>query len=263
MIMLLLQMDVNGDTLNGINKIFQSIGVVQTIATFAIILFIWGCYRLIYKWGITKFSSIAIEKDKRIDELTKILAESAKSDFSNTRNYLVIDDFKNLENHPFFQNINYWLAIRINQMNMSDVTKSNIFKDYVTIRYTAVKENWVTFIKNNNIDKLSRSELNAALVNLLINITKDVKNNIEIAKFPSVALFEMEKAVQIIDKIVISAIESFTSNQHFENGMDVLYTILTIKMHVLEVVFYELVMTLEKLNGQLAKEDYTPKFYKR
>ena len=131
MMPLLLQMDVNGDTLNSINKIFQSIGVAQTVATFAIILFIWGCYRLIYKWGITKFSSIAIEKDKRIDELTKILAESAKSDFSNTRNYLVMDDFKNLENHPFFQNINYWLAIRINQMNISDVTKNNIFKDYI------------------------------------------------------------------------------------------------------------------------------------
>lgn len=259
----IIQMKVDGDTFDGINNIFQSIGVVESVIVFTTLLFIWGLYRIVYTWGMNKFSEASLEKDRRITELTRMLADSAKTEFSDTnRHYLGIDDFKDLENHPFFQNINYWLAIRINQMNMTDDTKSNIFKDYVTIRYTAVKENWISFIKNNDISKLNRTELNAILVDLIIKITQDVKINIDKANFPEVALVEMEKSVQIIDKIVISAIESFTSNEHFENGFDVVYTLLTIKMHILEVVFYELVMTLEKLNGSLKKQSYKPKFYK-
>jgi hypothetical protein len=262
MLALLMQLNLDGDTLNGINKIFESFGVVQTVLIFCIVLFIWGCYRLIYTWGMNKFSERALEKDRRIDELTKILADSAKTEILNNKKYLIMDDFKNLENHPLFQNINYWLAVRINQMNMSDNNKSNIFKDYVTIRYTAVKKNWIAFIRDNNISELTRNELKVILIDTLIKITKDIKENIEVANFPETALVEMEKSAQIIDKIVISAIESFTTSEHFENGFDVLYTLLTIKMHILEVVFYELVMSLEKLNGSLQNQTYTPKFYK-
>lgn len=257
-------MSVDGDTINGINNLFDSIGVIETVIIFAVVLFIWGLYKLIYSWGMNKFSEASLEKDRRISELTRILADSAKSELStiNDTHYLGIDDFKNLENHPIFQNINYWLAVRINQMNLSNITKSNIFKDYVTIRYKAVIENWLDFIKKENIQKLTRNELNSRLVKLIIKIAEDVQKNIDVAEFPDIALVEMEKSVQIVDKIIISAIESFTSNKHFENGFDVVYTLLTIKMHILEVIFYDLVMTLEKLNGTLEKEIYVPKFYK-
>lgn len=257
-----MQFNFDGDALNGINKIFESIGVAQTLLIFIIVLFIWGSYRLLYTWGMNKFSELALEKDKRITELTTILGNSIQNSNSNSKHYLEIEDFKNLEDHPFFQNINYWLAVKINQMHISDVTKNNIFKDYVTIRYTAVKENWINFIKNIDISKLNAKKLNLVLIDLLIKITKDVKEDIDVAGFPNIALIEMENSVHIIDKIILSAIESFTSNLHFENGYDVIYTLLTIKMHILEVVFYELATTIEKLNGALSGVEYTLKFYK-
>lgn len=265
--MLLLQNDTiktpDGSLIHGLSELFDKLGVIQVIGIFGVGLTIYLLYRIIYAWAVSKFSDTSKEKDNKIEELTKMLAKSTKKDVVSTQQYIGSDSLTNLKQHPFFDNLNIWLEIRLGQMKIEPAAKYNIFKDFLYIKLSVMKNNWVNFINSHDLVNMSREELKSSLTNLLITINNETIDKVDSAGFPDVILKELNDSSVLADKLISTAIEGFISNDHFEDGYDALYAILQVNMSVLEVIVYDLAGIMSGLNGSLDHIEYDIQFYKK
>lgn len=253
----------DGSLIHGLSELFDKLGVIQVIGIFGIGLTLYLAYRIIYAWATSKFSDSSKEKDQKIEELTKLLAKNNKREHSLSNQYIGSDNLTNLKQHPFFDNLNIWLEIRLGQMKIEPESKYNIFKDFLYIKLSVMKRCWLNFINSNDLVNMSREELKSGITHLLITINNETLDKVESAGFPQEILKELNNSSVLADKLMSTAIEGFISNSHFEDGYDSLYAILQVNMSVLEVIVYDLASLMNSLNGSLDHIEYEIQFYKK
>lgn len=255
----------DGSLVHELSELFDKFGVIQVVLLFTLGLGLFLAYRLGYAWFTSRFSENTKQKDEKIDELTKMLAKMSKKERSNnaTTQYIDSNTIVNLRQHPFFDNLDIWMEIRLGQMYIEPESKYNIFKDFLYIKLSVMKNRWLKFIENNDFANMSRDELKSNLMALLITINNETLDKIESAGFPDKVLKKLNKSSVLVDRLISTAIEGFTTNDHFEDCYDAMYAILQVNMSILEVVVYDLAGIMTKLNGSLDDVVYEVKFYKK
>lgn len=262
---------VDGNVIDSISNLFQNFGIVPIllVSFFAVVLYLFFIWikRLIFSSDKKKKEEQIIELQSEVKNLTQAIASSMlnKKQYSNEGlvNSLTIDAIKDLTKHPVFSNIDYILSVKLNQTTFSSKIKYDIFRDFVIVKYTIFKDNWLKYLATHKNIETTREELKDQLTKLFITIDDEVSIELSNLKIPYIALVELNKSSQIGDKFLHSSIETFIDSNNFRSAEDIIYTILNLAVQVIEVIFYDLILNLEKLNGQLEQEVYEKKNVKK
>lgn len=258
---LLFQVNVDGGLIGSIKDLFLEFGAgpVLSIIIIGLILYVF------YKWVIHKIVQKDKEKDKKIEELTKAMASIALDKNKNTSglsNTLSIEKITDLSQHPFFYNIEYMLGVKMNQTVFSSASKKNLFNDFLHVRFNCSLIIWKNFLKNTPHYEMSREELNVHITKLFIDIDNCRKKEYKNLNIPSNVMMEFQKSSSLADTFLHSASETFIQTKVFKSGEDIIYSILTLCMHINEVIFNNLILSAEKFNGSLDNLNYKSKLTK-
>lgn len=268
---------IDGSLLNSINAMFTQFGIYQILFAF----FIVSVTVLIYKFISAKISNMSNDKkDILIADLTEKITNlnSRKNnngididvniESTQTQNNIPphkmvqkidIEEFHDLRKHPYFSNIDYWLYVKIHQVNISNENKRNIFIDYMCIKYGTSKKRWYDFVSDTYISKMSKEELASELLKVTINISKEVDKELLSMGMPRLVIEKMDETTSLADKFMVTTINSFCNNQQFDDSFDIVFLLLNYYMNIIEVLFYDFMVKLEKMNGQLDNANYTSK----
>jgi hypothetical protein len=257
--------EVNGTFLDSVGKLFQMFGVLEILgsATFIVLLYI------IVKYINFKMSDIVKDKNEQIDKLTEKLIESGKN-FApistnvteevsvNSTNYNKqhIVKYKTLFSHPLFYSIDYMISVKLGQVNLTSKIKKEIFKDYIEIKYSSIKNGWLKFLGSSDISTMDSDELRNKIIQIFIDVNLEMEENTKKLNMPEIALVELNKSFQVIDSFLFSSIEVLTESMVFDDNAEAVYTILDLTLKSMDVGFHSVVINLEKLNGQLESVNY-------
>lgn len=261
--MLLLQsVNVDGSFIDSVKGLFQEFGFGPVIAVVMVLVFLF----IFYKWMMVRITQKEKEKDEKIEELTKAIASIAldknKPNSSSLTHTLSIESISDLTQHPIFFNIEYMLGVKMNQTIFSNAAKKNIFNDFLNVRFTCFNDMWKRYIKNSPHFEISREELNSQITKLFIDIDICTKQEYSKLGIPNDIMFELQKSSSLADVFLHSATETFIKTKVFKSGEDIIYNILTLSMHINEVIFNNLILSIEKFNGKLDNLEYKSKFNK-
>jgi len=249
--------DVNGTFLDSVGKLFQAFGIIEILAssTFLVILY------LSVKYFNFKMSDMLKDKNEQIDKLTEKLIEKGNVGEEvvehtktpvNTNQYRKhVTEYKELFSHPLFYAIDYMISVKISQTNVTSKIKKEIFKDYIEIKYSSIKKGWLNFLSNTNISTMNRDELKNKVTKIFIDLNLEMTEKTKNLNIPEIALNELNKSFQIIDEFLFSSIEAITESSVFDDNIEIIYTILDLTATSIEVGFHNVIINLEKLNGQL------------
>lgn len=245
---------VNTDYLSGLRDLFLSFGIVPIlgVAVTGVLLI------LLYKWISVKIVSNLKEKDERIDGLTRAIAAMNVNNgiAPGLTNSLTIEAMNDLTKHPVFSNIDYLLTVRINQTSFSTKKKHHIFKDYVDTKYSIFSDSLKTFLVHNKNYEISRNELKSRILHLFISLDEASSSKISELEIPYIALVELNKSAQMGDRFIHSSINTFSDSMNYRSAEDIIYAILNLSVQVIELVFNDMIINLEKLNGELDSIEY-------
>lgn len=258
---LLQSVKVDGTFLDSLKDIFLEFGLFQVfgIITGLVLLYI------LYKWTINYLSNKDKEKDKKIAELTQAMASMAldknRSSISGLTHNLSIENINNIQQHPLFSNVEYLLGVKVNKTNFSSLTKKNIFSDFLYVRFTCSVDSWKNFLEEESHFEITREVLHSKITKLFIQIDNCAKELYAQTDIPSNVMFELQKSASLADTFLHSATETFIQSKVFKSAEDILYSILTLSIHINEVIFNNLILSLEKIQ-HLEDVEYNPKFTK-
>lgn len=267
-----MQISSSPEQLGMISKIFKDFGVLQTLG---IILSGVGIYGL-YKFILTKLELLKSGKDRELEELRKevsILKEkSIKESSEYTKNLENInrtiskelknitnfqeDDLLDLNLHPFFSNLKYWINIKIPQTNIKNKTKRSVFVDYMTIKFFLQLVMWQEYISNTNLESKTVEQLESDLMELNTRYAIELNKEIANYKLPQIVIDKFQEIWNIYDSLYISFIYRVLSSTAFETNYDKLYVILDSLLNINEVLLLDFVTKIDSLNGELENANY-------
>lgn len=256
--------DVNGTFLDSVGKLFQMFGIIEILATATFLVLLY----LGVKYINFKMSDIIKDKNEQIDKLTEKLIESGKGDvvkdlpkeevtpLNPTHYRKHITEYKELFSHPLFYAIDYMIAVKLGQINITSKTKKEIFRDYIEVKYVTLKKGWLSFLGNPNISTMNNDELRNKITKIFIDVNNEMESKTKKLNIPEIALTELNKSFQLVDAFLFSSIEVLTESNVFDDNAEVIYTILDLTLKSMDVGVHSVIINLEKLNGQLDKIGY-------
>jgi hypothetical protein len=255
---------VDGTFLESVRMLFKDFGILPILLSFVAVAIVF----IVYKYINFKMSDILRDKTAQIDSLTNRLIEAGKDvpvvvdspinitpkDVASLRKH--ITEYNELYSHPIFYAIDYIVSIKINQTSVSSKIKKEIFKDYIEIKFGGIKKQWLLFLSNKDITTMKRDSLKNKITEVFIEVDKDLNDKVKKLNIPDIALNELNKSFQLADAYLFSSIETLTESQVFDDNVEIIYTILDLTMQNIEVSFHNVILNLEKLNGELEKIGY-------
>jgi hypothetical protein len=255
---------VDGTFLESVRMLFKDFGILPILLSFLAVATVF----IIYKYINFKMSDILRDKTAQIDNLTNRLIEAGKEEVNvpdspinitpNNSESLRkhITQYGELYSHPLFYAIDYIVSIKINQTSVSSKIKKEIFKDYIEIKFGGIKKHWLLFLSNKDITTMGRDALKNKITEIFIDVEKELTEKVTKLNIPDLALNELNKSFQLADAYLFSSIETLTESNVFDDNTEIIYTILDLTMQNIEVSFHNIVLNLEKLNGELEKVGY-------
>lgn len=256
---------VDGPFLESVRMLFKDFGILPIILSFLAVVSIY----IFYKYVNFKMSDILRDKNTQIDNLTNRLIDAGKeevkivevpltppSNFTDNNLRKSVTHQNELYSHPLFYSIDYIISIKINQTSVSSKIKKEIFKDYIDIKFGGIKKHWLSFLSNKDITTMGRDSLKNKITEIFIQVEKELNDKVTKLNIPEIALNELNKSFQLADAYLFSSIETLTESNVFDDNTEIIYTILDLTMQNIEVSFHNIILNLEKLNGELEKVGY-------
>lgn len=171
---------------------------------------------------------------------------------------------KNLVNHELFSLINKTTNVSLNHVSFeNDRIKTKIFKDFIRVQLTVIKENTLALIENIDINKINRvdfeHELKDLLTDIIVEYNKKAKD-----KFLEKGLTN-EQAVTILSMFdkwhmdtlsaVYSRVDNITSPIYKTNYLKLLL-FLEILCMMVELSITDGVKTFNDMNGYFKNLEY-------
>lgn len=267
--------------LDFIKHIVNSFGLFSIPIVLLLLLLIW----MLYKWFTIKTDNDINDLKKKNDELLNIiLTHISKDDKFGENNKIYIDhiaqshanksEFHNksfdmylgvagdLTHHPIFNNIDYILKVKIKSISFSSKIKKDVFLDMTSLKLEITKIEWLKFLKSIDIDTGDREIIKQKMINVIYNINSKFDDETINYQIPELIKNLIYKSSLQNDDIIITTTKSMFDSINNDNIYNLIYTLLTYYMILIETSLYHIINNINELNGELDFMTYDVKFFK-
>jgi len=174
----------------------------------------------------------------------------------------------NLTNHDLFALIDRLVNIKLFQIHFEgEEVKTEIFRDFIRIKLTAIKEKTYKFLQETNIKKISEDELTSKTKSLITDIVVTYNTQV-LQQFIDKGLSreQAQHVIEIFDKwhndtlnAVYSRVDNSLTSGYYQSNHTKMVAVLEIFAMAVELTVSDGVRSFKELNGYFKTLSYGKK----
>lgn len=155
---------------------------------------------------------------------------------------------KKLDKHQFFNTIDYWVNIEINNLPIVNPLKKRVVCTFLKIKYSTFSKKIREFINN-----LTLEEENMDLETLIIDCLKEYEDNSRSAGIPDMFIDKFRIWNSSHTQILIDSVQSICASKFYDSFEEKIVAILDILTFSFRITLVDAERTINDLNGELEK----------
>ena len=210
-------------------------------------------------WSFFILISFYVLKDQ-IKELFKLLI----SKLTHKPHAQLCYTKKDIQRHPIFRNLDYWLNIGIQAIRLKSNlhpeeedyanNKEKMAKEVIRIKYETTKESLKTFVEENDFDNMDEEVASSYLLDCLVKNSITQKQRFIERGISPKFLNKFYLLTDVTEKIIFNAVKNFFTRGCELSTATKMYVALTTLDGHLSIIFNNLIETIDSINGDLRDE---------
>jgi len=151
--------------------------------------------------------------------------------------------------------LDFWLNFKIQNINMRDVARREIFRDLVMIRFTIFREHIIK-LNQVNLDDMLPGEMYSLVVKCLHDSIEEAEQSALDHGIPKVVVEKFHKWTSKNIEFTLKAMEMVCYSQVYGNNAGRMQAIYSLYTAMFEITIAEAERSLNELNGELDGVEY-------
>lgn len=206
-----------------IGFVFENYGVVGVATLLSVI-------------GLVKWSGFFIAVLKKINP------------FKKNSNYVPRD--------ILLSKLTYWLDFKIDNINIKDTGRREIFKDLLKYKFVSVKDNIFKLEKNEGFDSWDSSRFYNEILRCISDNIHNYESESAMAGIPPIVITKFKVWHSGTLEFLLKSSELISASNVYKNNHERIQAIYTVYTAMLEILINEAEKTLTDLNGELTGTVY-------
>lgn len=176
---------------------------------------------------------------------------------------------KDLQNHPIFKDLEYWLSVGIDSLHLRDNihpgdedyinNKEKMAKEVIRIKYETMKEALTKFVNEIDVDSIDEELASTYLMDCLAKENLAQKRKFNERGIPQKFLIKFYVVSDISRQLICNSIKNYLESDCESNTTTMLYLAFNTLDGYLNIIFNDLCETMNVINGDLKAEIFDGK----
>jgi hypothetical protein len=159
--------------------------------------------------------------------------------------------YKNLEQHPFFSTVNYWINIEIDNLNITNIAKRNVVRAFLKLKFTVFNDRLKEYIRNNVQDEEICTDGTLCIGNLVVDCLKEYEDKARTKGVPDIFIDKFRQWHDPHTDITFESIRSVCESKFYTTNVEKIAAVLDILLYSFRMTIIDAERTINQLNGEL------------